>query len=132
MISEMSTEQKLSQMMIVALRSDPANTKTATKINEDYANLLKKYDFGGIILFTGNMPDAVLCAYQPYGSAHDEEGAGPFNLNVAVALCTAFGQSTPSGTLPVNVPKVTANAGEITFESDYLYERGFGLTNWGK
>ncbi|MBR0377866.1 MAG: hypothetical protein IJI04_05555 [Lachnospiraceae bacterium] len=76
--------------------------------------------------------DAVLCAYQPYGSAHDAEGNGPFNLNVAVALCTAFNQSVPSGTLPVNVPKITENAGEIKFEDEYLYERGFGLQNWGK
>ncbi len=75
--------------------------------------------------------DAVLCAYQPYGSAHDEEGNGPFNLNVAVALCTAFHQSVPSGTLPVNVPKIQVNEGEITFETDLLYERGFGLSNWG-
>lgn len=56
-ISKMTPAQKLSQMMIVALRSDPGNTKTATKISEDYANLLRQYDFGGIILFAGNMTD---------------------------------------------------------------------------
>lgn len=44
-------------MMIVALRSDGANTNTATEINQDYADLLSKYDFGGLILFTGNMVD---------------------------------------------------------------------------
>jgi beta-glucosidase-like glycosyl hydrolase len=76
--------------------------------------------------------DAVLCAFQPYGSAHDADGNGPFNLNVAVALCTAYGQSVPQGTLPVNVPKVTVKDGEITFENEYLYERGFSLKNWGK
>ena len=76
--------------------------------------------------------DAVLCAYQPYGSAYDENGNGPFNLNVAVALCTAFGQSVPSGTLPVNVPEITVNGGEIAFEDEYLYSRGAGLANWGK
>ncbi len=54
-ISSMTTEQKLSQMMIVGLRSDGNNSKTATEINQDYADLLKKYDFGGIILFTGNI-----------------------------------------------------------------------------
>ena len=75
--------------------------------------------------------DAVLCAYQPYGNAHDEEGNGPFNLNVAASLCTAFGQSVPSGTLPVNVPKVSENEGETVFEEELLYERGFGLQNWG-
>ena len=56
-ISEMSTQEKLAQMMIVALRSDGGNTKTATEINQDYADLLSKYDFGGIILFTGNIVD---------------------------------------------------------------------------
>ena len=40
-ISEMTLEQKLSQMMIVGLRSDPNNTKCATEITEDYAELLK-------------------------------------------------------------------------------------------
>ena len=74
--------------------------------------------------------DAVLCAYQPYGSAHDEEGNGPFNLNVAVALCTAFNQTVPSGTLPVNVPEIRVEDGEITFEEKLLYERGYGLKNW--
>lgn len=47
------------------------------------------------------------------------------------ALCTAFGQSVPSGTLPVNVPKVSENEGETVFEEELLYERGFGLQNWG-
>ena len=74
--------------------------------------------------------DAVLCAYQPYGSAHDENGSGPFNLNVAAALCTAFGQSVPTGTLPVNVPKININEGEISFEEELLYERGYGLPGW--
>ena len=76
--------------------------------------------------------DAVLCAYQPYGSAHDADGNGPFNLNVAVALCTAFGQSVPCGSLPVNVPKITTGSEGISFEDDYLYARGFGLSDWGK
>lgn len=75
--------------------------------------------------------DAVLCAFQPYGSAHDEEGNGPFNLNVAVALCTAYNESVPSGTLPVNVPKATVKDGETVYEKEFLYERGFGLELWG-
>ena len=53
-ISGMTTEEKLAQMMIVALRSDAANTNTATQLSADYAALIRKYDFGGIILFTGN------------------------------------------------------------------------------
>ena len=51
-ISGMSTQEKLAQMMIVSLRSDVSNTKIATEISQDYAEVLSKYDFGGIILFT--------------------------------------------------------------------------------
>jgi hypothetical protein len=39
-ISSMTTEQKLAQMMIVGLRSDGNNTKTAVEISQDYADLL--------------------------------------------------------------------------------------------
>lgn len=75
--------------------------------------------------------DAVLCAYNPYGSAHDAEGNGPFNLNVAVALCTAFGQSVPKGILPVNVPKiVTDKDGKTAYSEEILYKRGSGMKNW--
>ncbi len=76
--------------------------------------------------------DAVLCAYNRSGSDHDAEGKGPFNLNVAVALCAAFGQSVPQGTLPVNVPKLEINAdGEAVFSDELLYERGYGIQGWG-
>ncbi|MBQ6539911.1 MAG: hypothetical protein IJL71_02680, partial [Oscillospiraceae bacterium] len=57
MIAGMTPEEKLSQMMIVALRADESNEKTTTEIDQDYEELLKKYDFGGIILFTGNLAD---------------------------------------------------------------------------
>ena len=57
MISEMTTQEKLAQMMIVALRSDVSNEKTATEIDRDYAEMLTKYDFGGILLFAGNVVD---------------------------------------------------------------------------
>ena len=67
--------------------------------------------------------DAVLCAYQAFGIAYDEQGRGPFNLNVAAALYALFGDETPAGTLPVNVPGR---------DGGVLYERGFGLTNWGQ
>ena len=114
--------------------------------NEACAGAIAQFHDAGkqVVLLCLNLPydaacyedaDAVLCAYQPSGSAHDEEGNGPFNLNVAVALCTAYNESVPSGTLPVNVPKVTAGSndsgGPITFEDELLYERGFGLELWG-
>ena len=76
--------------------------------------------------------DAVLCAYNPYGSAHDEEGNGPFNLNVACAVCAAFNECVPKGHLPVNVPKIDAAAEDTVFIDELLYERGEGLENWGQ
>ena len=76
--------------------------------------------------------DAILCAYQPYGSAYDEEGNGPFNLNVAAAVYTAYQSSAPEGILPVNVPNVREVSGEIEYLKEILYPSGSGLRNWGK
>lgn len=77
--------------------------------------------------------DAILCAYNPYGDAHDPQGGGPFNLNVAAALYSVFGQTDPEGSLPVNVPKIEfAEDGTATFTDGVLFERGTGLKNWGK
>ena len=42
-ISSMSTEEKLAQMMIVALRDDVKNSHNATKLTKPYKNILKKY-----------------------------------------------------------------------------------------
>ena len=97
---------------------------------------------GRVALLSLNLPydaacyedaDAVLCAFNPFGSAHDAEGNGPFNLNVAAALCAAFGGSVPQGTLPVNVPKLKEARDDATvFSDEVLYERGFGLQDWGQ
>ena len=95
---------------------------------------------GKAVLLSLNLPydaatyddaDAILCAYHPYGDAHDAEGNGPFNMNVAVALGTVFGESTPQGKLPVNVPKIDFDDdGTATFTDEVLYERGSGLRKW--
>ena len=77
--------------------------------------------------------DAIIAAYHPYGDAYDENAYGPFNLNVAVAVCSAFGQSVPSGTLPVNVPKIIEEEdGSVSFSEEILYGRGTGIQNWGE
>ena len=113
----------------------------STVRNEEIVKLIDEAHQSGkqAVLLCLNLPydaacyeeaDAVLCAYQPYGSAHDEEGNGPFNLNVAVAICTAYNQSVPSGVLPVNVPKVEVKDGEVSFLDEYLYERGYGMKEW--
>ena len=95
---------------------------------------------GKAILLSLNLPydaatyadvDAILCAYNPYGNAHDADGNGPFNLNVAVALSTVFGQNVPQGKLPVNVPAIEfGEKGEVVFTDNVLYKRGSGLKNW--
>ncbi len=114
----------------------------ATTWSEAVANAIEQFHAAGkqVVLVCLNLPydaalyedaDAVLCAFQPYGNAHDEEGNGPFNMNVAVALCTLYNESVPSGTLPVNVPGITLNEGVVTYEDELLYERGAGLELWG-
>ncbi|MCR5321740.1 MAG: glycoside hydrolase family 3 protein [Lachnospiraceae bacterium] len=72
--------------------------------------------------------DAVICAYNYSGSAHDAEGNGPFNLNVAVAVCSAFGQSVPQGKLPINIPKLLkVENGKNVYSDELLYKRGAGI-----
>ena len=102
---------------------------------------VRQREGGRVVLLSLNLPydaavypqaDAILCAFHPYGSAHDAEGSGPFNLNLAVGLCSVFGQSVPQGKLPVNVPEVElADDGSTVFTEKILYPRGFGLENWG-
>ena len=146
---------KVTTMCYADLKADDAKLQKAlakadklvvlsqsTSRNKEIVKLIAQAHKSGkqAVLLSLNLPydaacyeemDAVLCAYQPYGSAHDEEGNGPFNLNVAVAICTAYNQSVPSGVLPVNVPKVEVKDGKVTFLDEYLYERGFGLEIWG-
>lgn len=54
-LSRMSVEQKLAQMMIVAFRS---GSKSAAELTAPYKEILKKYDFGGVIFFGDNIVDA--------------------------------------------------------------------------
>ena len=51
----MTTEQKLAQMMIVALRPEADDAESVTSLTDDYRNTLQKYDFGGVILFGSNI-----------------------------------------------------------------------------
>ena len=44
-------------MMVVAFRSDGSNRKTAAELTPAYEELLKRYDFGGVLLFSGNIVD---------------------------------------------------------------------------
>ena len=57
MIAGMTTEEKLAQMMIVTMRSGTDYNNAVKQIDQDYADLLSKYDFGGVILFVANIED---------------------------------------------------------------------------
>ena len=141
--SEMQKEDKKLQETLN--KADRVLVLSQSSEKNDVADLaveqIRQKEGGRAALISLNLPydaafyedaDAVLCAYNPYGDAHDEEGNGPFNLNVAAALCTAFGQSVPQGRLPVNLPKAKKNeSGELVFSDEILIERGFGLLNWG-
>ena len=102
---ELKKALKTSSQVLILSQSTEQNPLLCEVIRQ-----VHKSKDGHVALLSLNLPydaasyedaDAILCAYNPYGSAHDAEGNGPFNLNVAVALCTAFGQSVPQGTLPV-------------------------------
>ena len=139
--AEMSADDELIQEALTGADTLIVMSQSVSQNPEIVKLLTQAHEEGKkTVLLSLNLPydaacydtDAVLCAFQPYGSTPDADGNGPFNLNVAVALCTAYGQSVPDGTLPVNVPKVTVKDGAVTFEEEYLYERGFSLKNWGK
>ena len=69
--------------------------------------------------------DALLAVYNPVGITYDEEAevlrSGP---NLMAALDIIFGAVSPSGTLPVNVPKVI----DGRFTKEIAYPKGSGLT----
>ncbi len=116
----------------------------STKKNDLVCSIIEKAHKNGakVTFLSLNLPydiacytdvDAALCAYHAYGSAYDSEGNGPFNLNVAVAVCSVFAESVPQGTLPVNIPKIIENEdGSISYSDQLLYERGYGICVTGE
>lgn len=98
---------------------------------------------GSFVLLSENLPydaarfqdaDAIVLAYMGRGLMDPTEGgtagrqlAG--NANVPAALETIFGFNPPTGRLPVNVPVIESREdGTLSYGSDILYERGFGLS----
>ena len=75
--------------------------------------------------------DALLAAY--CGKGMDEaplrfDGeTATYGPNLSVAVCGVFGSFVPSGTLPVDIPAVSA---EGAYLRTVLYRRGFGLTGF--
>ncbi len=103
---------------------------------------------GRFVLLSDNLPydaarfqdaDAIVLAYMGSGldmnptERHQESGnMGSYNANVVAALLMMFGDGTPEGTLPVEIPEIVVNEdGSIHYSDDILEERGFGLEFFG-
>jgi Beta-glucosidase-related glycosidases len=56
-VSSMTVEQKISQMIVISMRSDVNNTKSVTELTQEYKDIIQKYDFGGVLLMVGNFVD---------------------------------------------------------------------------
>ena len=53
---------------------------------------------------------------------------GAYNANVVAAIHMMFGDGTPAGILPVQIPEVSImEDGSLDYSDRILYERGFGL-----
>ena len=98
---------------------------------------------GSFVLLSENLPydaarfqdaDAIVLAYMGSGLMDPTEGGSAGrqlagNANVPAALETIFGFNPPTGRLPVNVPGIESREdGTLSYGSDILYERGFGLS----
>lgn len=51
-----------------------------------------------------------------------------YGVNISAAVYGAFGGFTPSGKLPVNIPRLDGN---YNYTSTVLYPRGYGITGYG-
>ncbi len=100
---------------------------------------------GKFIMVSENLPydaavyqdaDAIVLAYMgaglnvdPTRDKESENGMSARNANIVAAIETIYGANTPKGHLPVNVPVVEESEdGTLKYGTEYLYERGFGLT----
>ncbi|SFC47456.1 glycoside hydrolase family 3 protein [Butyrivibrio sp. YAB3001] len=100
---------------------------------------------GKFILVSQNLPydaaifndaDAIVLAYMgsalgtdPTDKTDSGSGSKATNANIVAAIDTIFGENNAKGHLPVNVPEVIKNSdGTLNYGSNYLYERGFGIT----
>ena len=97
------------------------------------------------VLLSNNLPydaaryqeaDAIILAYMGSGLDIDPAvlAAGSANLraynaNVMAAIDIIFGDGSPAGSLPVNIPAIMSqDDGSIAYTDEILYKRGFGLS----
>ncbi|MBQ9069089.1 MAG: hypothetical protein IJ131_08525, partial [Eggerthellaceae bacterium] len=97
------------------------------------------------VLLSGTLPydaarytdaDAIVLAYMSSGIAIDPTdrdaqtgSASAYNANLSAGIEAMFDNKAPTGTLPVNIPVMaTGEDGTVSYSSNLLYERGFGLS----
>ena len=111
-ISGMTTEQKIAQMIIPSLRT--WNNKDTTVLNSEQAAALKKYDFAGVILFSQNTKN-VTKTTELINSIQDAHSDGGFKDSMFVAVDQEGGRVTrlQTGThMPGNM--AVAATGDVT------------------
>ena len=111
-ISGMTTEQKIAQMIIPSLRT--WNNKDTTVLNSEQAAALKKYDFAGVILFSQNTKN-VTKTTELINSIQDAHSNGGFKDSMFVAVDQEGGRVTrlQTGThMPGNM--AVAATGDVT------------------
>ncbi len=111
-ISGMTTEQKIAQMIIPSLRT--WNNKDTTVLNSEQAASLKKYDFAGVILFSQNTKN-VTKTTELINSIQDAHSNGGFKDSMFVAVDQEGGRVTrlQTGThMPGNM--AVAATGDVT------------------
>ena len=107
-VSGMTLEQKIAQMITISLRSwsdtpdDPDSFVNVTELNEQQKAMLTNYDFGGIILFSRNcadteqivrltaaIQDAAIASEQgiPMLISADQEGGSVIRLMTGTTTC---------------------------------------------
>lgn len=101
------------------------------------------------VLLSDNLPydasryqdtDAILLAYMgsgldmdPTARADGSANLQAYNANVSAAIRILFGDGSPQGKLPVNIPVIGVQEdGSLAYTDEILYERGFGLTYGNK
>ena len=97
---------------------------------------------GKFVLISENLPydaaiyqeaDSIVLAYLGSGLGIDPtdkmgDTSSAVNANIIAAIETVFGANSPTGTLPVNIPRVEENTdGTLYYGTEFIYKRGDGL-----
>ena len=130
--SSMTVEQKLAQMIMPSMRT--WNDKELTSLNSEITGALKKYDFGGVILFSQNTKDAAQTT-KLINSIQKAHLSGGFKSKMFVAVDQEGGRVTrlKTGTkLPGNMAVAATGDAANAFKAanvigEELAVQGFNL-----